>query len=562
MRDHPFYRYMVGVLDGSISAPKYVKKQCARVKRIADGDDPEYCIDEEKLKLVGALLKLMIMPKGVKVGKTVYEALSGFQWLFIVAIICTVHRSNRKKRKYETAILEICRKNGKTFLIAVIFILLFLLEPKFSKFYSVAPDGSLSREVKEALSEIISASPVLYGNPETGIQRKFRILRDFILCELTSSKLIPLNYSSSRLDGRLPNAFLADEVGALPNSYALEAMRSGQLTILNKLGCIISTKYPTSHNPFEDEVEYAKKVLDDVVDDETVFALLYEPDDTENWMTDDEILRHSNPLALDEPTIWEDLLQKRKAAIEMESKRENFVTKHCNIIYQGIGTETYIPVSDVQKCRTEFIDWVGKTVYIGVDLSMSRDNTAVALAANDNGTILADVIAFVPEGRIDEKNHLERIDYRRFIDECKCIACGDRTVDYGVIEEFVFKIEEQYGVKVAGIAFDRWNAMSSAQKWDRKYNTVEVKQHSSVLHPATKLLEEKILDGKFAYTQNTLLEINFENARCRYDTNLNRYVDKKRSSGKVDMVVALINAVYLLNECEVINADPGWVIQY
>ncbi len=38
--------------------------------------------------------------------------------------------------------------------------------------------------------------------------------------------------------------FLADEVGALPNSYAIESMRSGQLNILNKLGCIISTKYP------------------------------------------------------------------------------------------------------------------------------------------------------------------------------------------------------------------------------------------------------------------------------------------------------------------------------
>jgi hypothetical protein len=48
--------------------------------------------------------------------------------------------------------------------------------------------------------------------------------------------------------------FLVDETGALPNPYAIEAMRSGQLTILNKLGCIISTKYPTIDNPFEDEV--------------------------------------------------------------------------------------------------------------------------------------------------------------------------------------------------------------------------------------------------------------------------------------------------------------------
>lgn len=71
---------------------------------------------------------------------------------------------------------------------------------------------------------------------------------------------------------------MADEVGALPNSYAIEAMRSGQLNILNKLGCIISTKYPTADNPLEDEVSYSKRVLDKLEKDETIFALLYEPD--------------------------------------------------------------------------------------------------------------------------------------------------------------------------------------------------------------------------------------------------------------------------------------------
>ena len=48
----------------------------------------------------------------------------------------------------------------------------------------------------------------------------------------------------------------------------------------------------------------------------------------------------------------------------------------------------------------------------------------------------------------------------------KCIACGDKTVDYKVIEDFVFSIEEKYDVVVMGIGYDRYNALSSAQKWD------------------------------------------------------------------------------------------------
>lgn len=573
IKQHPAYLYAKAVLRGEKSAPKYVILQCSEFIYAASGKSGKYKIDEEKLQTIEKLLSLMVMPKGLKALETVRNALAGFQWLFIVAVLCTVYRDQPEKRRYQTAILEICRKNGKTFLVAVLFLLLFLTEPKFSKFYSVAPDGSLSREVKSAIEEIIKSSPALAGKYQN--RMKFKILRDSITCAITENTYVPLNYANGRLDGRLPSVFLADEVGALPNAYALEAMRSGQLTVLNKLGCVISTKYPKTHNPFEDEIAYAKKILDDLVEDDTVFALLYEPDDPKDWMTDDLILRQGNPLALEVPEIMEDLKQKRQAAIEVEGRRENFLCKHCNIIYQGQGTETYIPVADVQACKVESIDWTGREVYLGVDLSMTNDNTAVAMTAWDDAQekALADVIDFVPEGRIDEKNRAERIDYREFINACKCIACGDRTIDYAVVEDFVFRIEEKYGCTIAGIGFDRYNALSSAQKWESGrpanethpacsgYPVVEVKQHSSVLHPATKWLSELITDGKFEYTENKLLEINFENARCTYDTNLNRYVNKKKSAGKVDMVVALINAMYMLQQNTIFGETMDWAAQ-
>ena len=143
----------------------------------------------------------------------------------------------------------------------------------------------------------------------------------------------------------------------------------------------------------------------------------------------------------------------------------------------------------------------------------------------------------------------------------KCIACGDKTIDYKVVEDFVFAIEEKYGVTIMAIGYDRYNALSSAQKWAEYYNTVEIRQHSSVLHAPTKLLYEKIINGEFKYEKNTLLEINFQNARCSFDTNLNRYVAKKKSSGKVDMVVSLINAVYLLQQDYFLNQGQSFELQ-
>lgn len=541
------------------TTPKYVKLQMRDFMRICEGKDKKYIVSEKKVRQVENILKILRMPKGLKAGQALYQCTTGYQWLFYIAILCVVYRENENKRRYESGLLEICRKNFKTYTIATIFIILFLTEPNFSKFYSVAPDGSLSREIREAISETIRSSPLVYEYKD---QKRFKILRDYIMFKPTQTQYIPLSYSTSRMDGKLPNAFIADEVGALPISYPIDAMRSGQLNILNKLGFIISTKYPTIDNPFEDEVKYSKKVLDGLEKDETRFSLLYEPDKTKGWETDDLILKQANPVALEIPEIWEDLKKKRAYAIAVESARENFVTKHCNIIYQGVGTETYIDVKDVQECKVAKIDWTGRVVYVGLDLSESNDNTSVAMVAvDDDNRILGESFAFIPEGRIEEKQASEKVDYKNLVKTDKVIACGDKVIDYAVIEDFIMSLEERYGVQIQAIGYDRWNALSTAQKLERAgFNCVEVRQHSSVLHPPTKLLKEKILAHEFMYSNNKLLEINFQNARCVYDTNKNQYVNKKKSKGKVDMVVSLINATYLLQQDVFLN-QMDFVIQ-
>ena len=546
------YEYCKNSID-LVTTPRYVRLQMQEFINICDGRNEKYILSKSKLDQLNKILKILIMPKGLKAGQTLYSCTTGYQWLFYTAILCVVYKDNPNKRRYETGVLEICRKNFKTYTIATLFIILFLSEPQFSKFYSVAPDGSLSKEIREAIAETIRSSPLIYEYKDS---KRFRILRDYIKFNPKQSIYTPLSFSTSRMDGRLPNVFCADEVGALNTNYPIEAMRSGQLNILNKLGFIISTKYPTIDNPFEDEVSYSKKVLDGIITDDTRFSLLYEPDNPKNWETDDLVLKQSNPVALEIKEIWEDLIKKRAYAIAVESARENFVTKHCNIIYQGQGTESYIDIADVQKCKVSNIDWKGRVVYLGLDLSQTNDNTAIGMVSvDDDNNILFESIAFIPEGRIEEKNAFEKIDYRAFIRTMKCIACGDRVIDYAIVEDFIMNIESKYGVQVQAIGYDRFNCMSTAQKLERAgFNTVEVRQHSSVLHSPTKLFKEKILNGEAKYTENKLLEINFQNAKCTYDTNKNLYVNKKKSNGKVDMLVAIINAVYLLEQDVFLNS--------
>lgn len=553
MYEHPVLDYIAQERD---SAPKYVRAQMDEFYRIAMDEDPEYCVYWELVDKIDDILRVVRMPAGVAVGQPFYDCLDCYQWLCIIGTLAVVRRDDMRTRKTEIMILEIGRKNGKTLIIALLFILLFLLEPKFSQFFSVAPDGALSRLVMDEIKRIITYNEEVFTFK---CKPAFRLLKDEIRFLPKSSIYKPLNYANGRLDGRLPSVWLCDEAGALPNNYAIEAMRSGQITVPNKLGFIISTKYDKANNPFEDEIQYAKDVLDGIKQDEHLFALLYEPDDPKGWETDDKVIADANPLAKRIPMVWDELKEKRKQAIDSPAKRANFLLKHCNITYSGIDTESYIDIGRLRMCKTDCIDWSGRTIWVGVDMAMSNDNCAVMWCAEADGTVYIGGKVFFPEGRMDEKSRAERVDYRLYCEQGYAIACGDRTVDYGVIEQYVLDLQRNLGAEIASIGFDRYNCLSSAQKWDAaEYNVVDVKQHSSVLHPATKLLSELIEDGKVRYEENPLLEINFQNARCQYDTNLNRYVNKKKSNGKVDMVAALLNAVYLMQQDIYIGDSLDW----
>lgn len=522
-------------------APIYVRKQCLAWLEIAGGRNPEAYVCEKTFRKICKILKLIIHPD---LQKPLYECMEPYAWLLIIAVFCTKDKDGY--RYYQTALLEICRKNFKTFYSGVIFIIGMLTEKRFGRYFSVAPDLKLSKELQTAIRKIIKSSPALNTSDV------FKPMRNETRCILTDSEYTPLAYSEDKMDGKLANIFLADEAGAM-DDYPVEAMRSSQITLRDKLGIIISTQYPNDNNVLLTEIDYAKKVLDGFLDDKRYFSLLYEPDSElisgDQWQTNDLIIYQSNPVACDYEYIFEDLLKKRRIAILYESKRENFLCKHCNIRYKSLGTEGFIDIIKVRDCKIvddpEF--WQGKRVWLGLDLSLSDDNTAVAMVTEYEGEIYAKVWGFIPTDKVELKTDKENVPYKQLIDQGVCFDCGDEIVSYTFIEQFILSLPERYGVEIVQVGYDRWNCISTVQKLEAAAITcVEIKQHSSVLHRPTKLLREAILSKYFHYSENQLLEINFSNARCTEDTNLNKYVNKKKSAGKVDLVVATINALCLL----------------
>ena len=545
-------KYAKDCISGKEITTFEVKKQCEWFLEDLEKQNNEYYpyyFDTKQIGIVEGILKLLNFATGLHiVGKSIYEGLENFQSFFIANIFGWRYKTDSKKYRYREVDLFIPRKNTKTFLAALIFIILMLTEDNYSEFYSICLDRDLAGEVKKAIAQILNVSPLVgqyFNIPKT--------LSGRLECTLTHSFYQPRTAEANRNNSIKPSAFIADEFGAMKDNSNVEAMKSGQLNIKNPLMFRLTSAYAEDKSIMLGELDYLKKIYKELEEDDRLFALVYYA--TEEHLWDDIGLQMANPLRVEEN--YNEIRDSRKKALAKPEERTEFLTKHMNYFMPSNSGEEFITLDKLRLCKNTrgVFDWKGKDVYLGLDLAMTNDNTSVSMVTMEDDMIFAKSWAFIPAGRIEEKNRRERTDYRRFIEDGSCFACGEEIISYSFVERFIMNLEKEYGVHIVQIGYDRYNCISTANKLQEAgYETVEVKQHSSVLHPPTKFLQESILQRKFSYDGDRLYEINFQNAKCTEDTNLNKYVNKKKSNGKVDMVVSTIIALYLLQQ-QILNED-------
>lgn len=532
--------------DNSDKVPKYVRLQAQQWLKIVDEEVEGAYIDLKEYKCICKVLKLMQFPDNIN--KTIYDVFAPWSWLLIVASLCTF--DDNDNYYYRNVLLIICRKNYKTFTTAVIMIYLLIKYPKYSRFYTVSPSSGLSKEISFNMTRIIANSPAL--------QDEFKSTRDFIKCKFNNNTMNPLSYvpGAQTLDGKLATIFIADEILAIKSSYPVEAMRSSQINLTSAIGFLLSTIYP-NNSPLLDELDEAKKLLKgDITSENNTFALLYIPDEEiqNEWQEDDRVLYQSNPVLfnidgeLTNTNLMKNLLDKRQQAILYENKRENFLCKHCNIQYKG-SSEQYISSADIEPCSYDRdFDWTGRKVTIGCDLASVDDNTAVVFMTQDpyDGEIYTKTLVFIPEQAITQKTQKEQTNYERYIKEGNVIATEGRTVDYTEVENKIVEFIQENELEVQGFYYDVRNCEMLASRLENVHGLpcVAVAQHSSVLSSPLKFLKKNILDGTFHYIKFDYVADNFMNAQVVTNTNEDIYLSKKKSSGKIDIVMAHANAMY------------------
>ena len=552
-------RYAERVIAGKEITTKEVIIQCKwfliDLEKQYD-DDFKFYFDEDKLRIINNLLKLFNFATGFVAGKQVLENLADFQCFFLANIFGWRFKDKPEKFRYNDITLYIARKNAKTALVGLTFLLLMLTEQNYSEFYSICLTRELAAEIRKAMVQILEASPLIAKHFEWS-----RTEIGKIKCKITQSFFQPRTAESGKNNSIRPSAFVSDEHANFKNNSNFTAMKSGQKNVINPLVFRTTTAYAIDDSIMQDDLEYMRKVFNGLVKNERQFALLYYAEEKHLW--DDIGMYQSNPLRIEEN--YETIREDRERALEQQNLVEEYLTKSMNYFMPANSGEAFITIEQLKYCKINEFNWEGREVYIGIDLAETDDNTAVSMLTYDEetGKIVGMSWAFIPKERVEIKSKKEDVDYREQIKKKNCYACGDDVIDYEFVENFILNIQEEYGVEIIKLGYDRRNALSSAQKLQTKgdIECVEVIQHSRILHAPIKLLKESILNKKFNYLDNRLLEINFENARETKDTNLNKYLNKKKSKGKIDLVMSIVDALYLLQEDIMLDSGADFTIQ-
>lgn len=538
-------RYANQVVSGAEITTREVKRQCKwflRDLKKQEAEEYPYYLDTDEINKIQGIFSLLFFATGLGViGKSILEGLEDFQAFFLVNIFGWRFKDNKEKYRYRDVVLFIPRKNAKTFICALILIILLLTEDEYSEFYSICLDRELAGKVKEMMTQIIQASP--------SIEKYFKLsntLSGKILCKLTNSYYQARTAEANRNNSIRPSAFIADEIGAFRDNKNIAAMKSGQLSVRNPLRFKITTAYAETESIMIEELDYIRKVYDGILEDDRLFALLYYAEEGHEW--DDVGLQQANPLRI--PENYQEIKDNRKTALEKPSERSEFLTKHMNIFVNDIKEDPYIIFDRWKKCEIKKIDLKGKEVAVGVDLSLTTDLTAVDIIYEEGGKYYIKAHAFLPENSLDTRR--EKIDYRQMEKlGCCTITKGD-IVDYNVVEEYIRSIEETYGCRVKVIVSDPYNAVQMMQSLAEDYEVVLIKQTYGNLSPSLKSFRNDVYLGNVFYEENKLLDWNMSNATTvtgrTTDDILLAKVNKNKH--RIDLVVAAIfgySQIYLVN---------------
>jgi phage terminase large subunit-like protein len=481
-------------------------------------------------KVIQFIETYCVVPEGQHVGKPV--VLAEFQKKFILDIYDNPHGT-------DTAILSIARKNAKTGTIA--FILLAHLVGPEAQLNSRIVSGAMSRdqagEVFNLARKCVELSPVL--RPLVHIVPASKKL----VGKPRNVEYLAISAEGKTAHGKSPILAILDEVGQIqgPQSDFVDAVTTAQGAYENPLLIYISTQAANDGDLFSVLIDDAKKNKPD----KTVCHVYAADKDAD--VLDEKQWKKANP-ALGLFRSEKDMRKQAEKAARMPSFENTFRNLNMN---QRVSTfAPFISKSTWDQCGQEPLPmYECDEVYGGLDLSSKKDLTSAVFVGKVGSVLQVWAYFWTPEGTLRDRADLDRQPYDVWAREGYLRVVPGVTVDYDYVIKDLAEITSD--MNLVSMGFDRWRIEYFKKDCERlgvEFPLEEFGQGYKDMSPAVDELEELLLNGNMRHGMHPVLTMCAANAVTVKDPAGNRKLEKNKSIGRIDGLVAQTMAIGVMKK--------------
>ena len=458
-------------------------------------------------------------------------------------IIRALYRTDKAgRRMVRTGVLSMARKNGKTDLAARL-ALCHLAGPEAEargEVYSAANDRFQAGRIFAEIVAIIEKTAWL--SARVSIRRHSKELED-IGEGGTGSTYAALSADVATKHGLSPSFVCYDELGQAANRDLLDVLDTAMGARAEPMMLVISTQAAKDGAPLSELIDYGLRVQSGEIEDPSFhLAFFTAPDDADPWSP--KTWRLANP-ALGDFRSLEDVRRMALQAQRMPSREASFRNL---ILNQRVDTTSQLFTAAVWKPCAGAVDMTGlkgRKCFGGLYLSASRDLTALVLVFLDkHGAFDAVPFFWLPDDDLQERADTDRVPYVRWRDDGKLLTIPGRTIDPKVVALKIAELHGEYGIEA--LAYDRWRIEDLRRELDAIGCDVLLVPHGQGyrdMSPSLDALERIVFEALLRHGAHPVLAMCASNAKASRDPAGNRKLDKERSTGRIDGLVALTMAM-------------------
>ena len=456
--------YMDSVLSGEIVACDKIKKLCRMMRPRIDGGYKCWHYDADRaLRPVNFIERYCCLPEG-KPGRKI--ALEPFQ-LFVLEMLFGFVDDNGL-RQFHECMWVVGRKNSKTTTNAALAIYMLMADGEGSpQCYSAATSKDQASLLYGSMLRMVAQSPALSKRLHKGIIPARN--QDGLQYRRNGGYFTPLSSQTRNLDGLNVHFAAIDEMAAITNRDTYDLIKQATPSRDQPLIIEITTNGFERDNLFDDQYDYASRILDGKAVDDTFLPVIYELDSRAEW-TDEAKWIKANP-GLGPIKKVEALRGYVNKAKQDPSFLPTVMTKDFNIPENKASAWLRFEEA-VNREEFDYREMGFRYCIIGYDASDTIDLTAAQalMMRPDDERMYEMSMYWIPEAQLEKhlksglRKNRDNVPYQRWIDDGLVRVVPGNTIDHRVVFEWMQQLRDEFDIYPFAMGYDPWHLQDDSWK--------------------------------------------------------------------------------------------------